>query len=211
MSTLEHIAKKYNLDLSQKSPIAIPNMIRADLAELFHELAFRSGVEIGVAAGVFSETLMNGNPRLRMWGVDPYEPHTGYRDYVHRSTFEELEGGAKARLGENPQYTFVKKYSLDAAKDFEDSTLDFVYIDGNHCFEAVVADIAAWLPKIRSGGIICGDDYFKHKGNARIQVVPAVNGYTDAWQIKPWFLIGANEKVPHQRRDNGRSWLWVKQ
>lgn len=210
MTTLEFLQKKFDLDLSQRSPIEIPNIGRDQLADLFHELAFRNGVEIGVANGVYSEVLMSANPRLTMWGVDPYEPHEGYRDYVHKTTYDQMQKEAHERLDKFREYHFVRKYSVDAAKDFEDNTLDFVYIDGDHCFEACVADIAAWIKKIRPGGIIAGHDYFKHKGNARIQVVQAVQGYVDAWQIKPWFLLGRSAKVEGEIRDSARSWFWIK-
>jgi len=36
---------------------------------------------------------------------------------------------------------------------------DFVFIDGDHSTEGVSADIAAWLPKIKPGGILIGHDW----------------------------------------------------
>jgi cephalosporin hydroxylase len=43
-------------------------------------------------------------------------------------------------------------------KEFKDASLDFVYLDGDHQTDAVVADIDAWKPKIRKGGILAGHD-----------------------------------------------------
>lgn len=48
--------------------------------------------------------------------------------------------------------------SVFAAKGFLPGTLDAVFIDGDHNEEAVYADIEAWAPKIKSGGILCGHD-----------------------------------------------------
>ncbi|HMO74569.1 MAG TPA: class I SAM-dependent methyltransferase [Sphingopyxis sp.] len=48
--------------------------------------------------------------------------------------------------------------SVAAAALFDDASLDFVLLDGAHDHDSVRADIAAWLPKIRPGGWLCGDD-----------------------------------------------------
>jgi hypothetical protein len=46
-----------------------------------------------------------------------------------------------------------------AAATFADCSLDFVWLDAGHTFEEVSADLAAWLPKLRYGGVIGGDDW----------------------------------------------------
>jgi hypothetical protein len=48
--------------------------------------------------------------------------------------------------------------SLEAAKLYPDNSLDFVLIDASHDYPSVHADILAWLPKVKSGGILAGDD-----------------------------------------------------
>lgn len=207
--TLEYIRDKYDLDLS-KSPVEIPNTGRRQLAELFGELKYQYGVEIGVAHGKFSDVMVQSNPHLKkLWGIDPYVFHKGYADYTHRETFLLLKKDAHNLLDKYKNYRFVEEFSVEASKDFDDGTLDFVYIDGDHCFESVVADIAAWLPKIRKGGIISGDDYFHGKGHSKMHVMEAVQGYTKAYNIKPWFVLGRQAKIPGEIRDSGRSWLWV--
>jgi hypothetical protein len=46
-----------------------------------------------------------------------------------------------------------------AAAHFADDSLDFAFIDGNHLYKHVRADIYAWWPKIKSGGLLTGHDY----------------------------------------------------
>lgn len=210
--TLSHILTKFNLkyDESVRMPIEIQDFDREGLAELFGELGFGVGAEIGVRDGGYSLTLMQSVPNLILYGVDPYEPHQGYRDHVRKSTFESFEKEAHDKLDSYRDYEFVRDYSSNALDQFTDSSLDFVYIDGDHSFYEATHDIEKWYKKIRPGGIISGDDYFKHKGDARIHVYQVVNGYTDAWNIRPWFVVGAQAKVPGEKRDNGRSWFWVK-
>lgn len=210
MNTLEYIAKKFSVDLTVKSPIEIRDFDRAAMADMFGELGFYMGVEVGVRDGGYSETLMKAIPDVTLYGVDPYEPHKGYRDHVRKATFEAFEQEAHAKLDKYPKYHFVRKYSMDAVQRIPDNSLDFVYIDGDHSFQSATNDIAEWSKKVRPGGIISGDDYFKHKGNALIHVYQVVNAYTDAYRISPWFIVGSKEIVPGEKRDHGRSWFWVK-
>ena len=37
--------------------------------------------------------------------------------------------------------------------------LDFVFIDGDHSYKAVLLDLNDWVPKIRSGGLLIGHDW----------------------------------------------------
>ena len=67
--------------------------------------------------------------------------------------------------------THRRKTSLDAAAEFGDATLDAVYIDAAHDYEPVKADILAWRPKLKSGGVLAGHDYGKHAPG----VIKAVN------------------------------------
>ena len=53
----------------------------------------------------------------------------------------------------------IQKLSLEAAPDYADQSIDFIMIDGDHTYEAVRDDIAAFLPKMKPGSIMAGDDY----------------------------------------------------
>ena len=49
--------------------------------------------------------------------------------------------------------------SIQMSMTYEDDSLDFVFIDGDHRYEFVKADIEAWVPKVKIGGIVSGHDY----------------------------------------------------
>lgn len=53
----------------------------------------------------------------------------------------------------------IRMKSIEASKLYEDNSLDFVFIDGAHDYFNVKQDIEHWLPKVKSGGYIAGDDY----------------------------------------------------
>lgn len=213
MSTLQTITDKYNLDRvrpNRHGATEIPNVGRRHLAELFHDLGFKIGVEVGVAAGVYSQIMCEANPGVELYGVDPYIKHDGYVDYQLTSTFNKLQTEAHARLDQFPNYHFMRKMSLEALDDFEDGELDFVYLDGDHGFESVVNDIAGWTKKIRKGGIISGHDFAKHgRPGVNIHVVEAVLGYTSSHRISPWFILGNEANNEGLIRERIRSWFWV--
>lgn len=52
----------------------------------------------------------------------------------------------------------VSRSSVEAARDFADESLDFVMIDASHDFRSVRADVRAWYPKVKRGGLLAGDD-----------------------------------------------------
>jgi predicted O-methyltransferase YrrM len=45
------------------------------------------------------------------------------------------------------------------AKEFGKETIDMVYIDADHSYASVKADILAWSDKVKVGGLIAGHDY----------------------------------------------------
>jgi hypothetical protein len=107
--------------------------------------------------------------------------------------------------------TIIEKFSAEAVLDFPDNSLDFVYIDGNHELPFVLWDIINWTPKVRSGGIVAGHDYYETvTKDSRCHVIPAIMAYTRAYKIVPWFVIGTKAMPPGVIRDSKRSWMFVR-
>lgn len=211
MNTLEYIIQKYHLDINQKSlPIEIPNTDRLTLADLFRELGHRKGVEIGTERGLYAEEIAKRNPELDLYCVDAWTAYKGYRDHVTQQKLDQIYDDAQKRLIPY-KVTLVKEWSMEALDRFDDKSLDFVYIDANHEFKQTVDDITEWTKKVKSGGIVAGHDYIKRKNPEYLMhVVEAVNGYTQAWKISPWFVLGRKEKLQGELRDDARSWFFIK-
>ncbi len=209
MEVLDYIIKKYNLDINTNSmPIEIPNIGRNNLAEWFRELNFTIGVEIGVERGLYSEILIKSNPGMKLYSVDPWSPYHEYREHIGKTKFDELYNDAKNRL-EPLGVTLIKKFSMDAVKDFKDRSLDFVYIDGNHSFQHCTNDIVEWSKKVKKGGIISGHDWVKHVAPIDIHVYEVTKAYTDSYRIIPWFILGSKAKIEGTIRDENRSFMWI--
>lgn len=218
MDTLKYILDKFHLryDDHTKMPLELPNFGRNNLAELFYELGFTSGVEIGVEVGAYSEVLCKANPKLKLYAVDAWKPYKTYRDHVDGKKLERFYEEAKTRLAPY-KCEVIRAFSMDAVKMFQDESLDFVYIDGNHDFQNVTNDIHEWGKKVRKGGILSGHDFMNYKQDrdryqheTRIHVYHVVPAYATAYNIRPWFSVGAQAKIPGVIRDNPRSWMWVK-
>lgn len=163
---------------------------RNDLALLFKGV----GVEVGVERGHYSKEIVKTATKL--YCVDAWEAYKGYREHVSQDKLDSFFLETQERLkGHNVE--FIRKYSLDAVNDFQDESLDFVYIDANHSYENVKKDIEAWSKKVKKGGIVAGHDYIKRKGQDHLfGVVPAVNEL--------------NEEITIWRGDRSPSWSYIK-
>jgi len=148
------------------------------LPQLFKELDFNIGAEIGVQKGKYSELLCKGNPKLKLYSIDPWKAYNSISQGTHDARYEQTVG----RL--NPyNATIIRKTSIDALADFNDHVLDFVYIDGNHAFDYVVQDIIHWSKKVKHGGIIACHDYHD------AQVGRAIDSYIYCHVINPWYML----------------------
>ncbi len=193
-------------------PFFIPESSRNDLPAFFKEMGYKAGAEIGVYKGRFIRGFCEVG--LKMYAIDYWTPYPDF-DRIEPARIERQEylyHQARKLLSRYKNATVIRKTSMEALADFEDESLDFVYIDGNHILKYVVEDIDGWSKKVRKGGIVAGHDYihpndFKERKQSwvweNMQVKFAVDAYTQANRIKNWYLIGQN-------KDRFPSWFWIK-
>jgi len=114
-------------------------------------------VEVGVYAGEVAEALLTWFPMMCYVGVDTWLPQG--EDPLCRGKI-----GAYQRTHEvvgryYPRARLIERNSVDAARDFAPQTIDLIFVDAAHTYEAVEADLAAWYQIVKPGGIFCGHDY----------------------------------------------------
>jgi hypothetical protein len=214
-NTLEKIVAKFGLSPLKRGHTEIPNYGRDKFGELFRELGFKVGAEIGTERGVYAEILCKSYPEMTLYCVDPWLAHDEYKEPLFNPVMDRNYEITKERLAPY-NCKILRMMSDEALAQFPDESLDFVYLDGNHAFESVVFDVHNWSKKVRPGGIVAGHDYMRPKSrdgekNISHHVVEAINAYTDAYRIRPWFVVGRDAKIPGELRDNSRSWMFVKQ
>ena len=110
---------------------------------------FTSGAELGVQEGVTFKHLIENCPQLTLHGVDIWGESPEYKRYC-KEVLEYAES--------NPRAIIHRKMTTQAVHDFENESLDFIFIDADHSYSAVKADIKLWEPKVKKGGYICGHD-----------------------------------------------------
>jgi hypothetical protein len=152
------------------------------------------GVEIGVDHGDFS------NQILEKW--------TGHLFLV--DFWKEFEGTmqdeqdrrcqyVKDRFKNDPRVTVIRETSVEASRRFIKGQFDWIYIDADHSYDAVRADLEAWYPLLREGGLFMGHDYLTGASNFQVKV--AVDEFAEKLK-KNVNVIEANSIWP--------SWWFVK-
>jgi hypothetical protein len=129
------------------------------------------GAEIGTWKGDFATRLLVSTRPSRLHLIDPWEYRDepaytsalfgGHRDDGH-AEMEAIYDSVLERFSaeiERGQVLVRRSRSGAAAAEFDANALDWVYIDGDHTYEAVKADLEAYYRVIKPGGLLAGDDY----------------------------------------------------
>jgi len=133
------------------------NNLYTDMVGKYDDAVF---VEIGAYKGqsvVFmADKIKNAGRNIKFYAVDVWEPFMLDGVLTETPTIDEFLSNIE------PVKDFVipiKGCSHDVASQFEDESIDFGFLDGNHTYEHLKKDIELWYPKIKKGGILAGHDY----------------------------------------------------
>jgi SAM-dependent methyltransferase len=126
------------------------------------------------------------------WGGSPDLPWTPSEWHLRWRAF--LDNLRDADLEQ--QVRVMRLPSVVASVHFEDGSLDLVFLDADHRREFVLADIAAWWPKLKPGGVLCGHDYTRHLPGV-IAAVDEAFGHPDELSDGEW-KVWAVHKTPER-------------
>jgi hypothetical protein len=123
--------------------------------------------EIGVALGDFSERILRDGRASELHLIDPWI-HQDREDYLsddnnvaagaQEQRFADIQTRYAAEIAEGRVHVH-RAFSQDKMPEFADRSLDWVYIDGMHTFDAVSLDLAMSWDKIKDDGFILGHDF----------------------------------------------------
>ena len=153
--------------------------------------------EVGVQEGKHFNLLIQHHPKVAVavdsWidsGIVSRNASLYSQEALDRQ-FDNLNKLAK----ENPSLKVIRKYSFEAVNDFPNNYFDFVYIDADHTYQAVLRDLQDWYPKVKKGGFLAGDDYKnvrKIKSGIKFGVIQAVNEFAKTNNLTVYEIPGDN-------------------
>ncbi|NDF61192.1 MAG: class I SAM-dependent methyltransferase, partial [Crocinitomicaceae bacterium] len=187
----------------------VPGFFDSDLVYKFATKIFPDNstfVEIGSWMGrstcCLGQEVKKSKKNIRIYAIDTFEgseEHTEIiQDIKNNSTsLLKLFRNNISLCEVDSIITPIQGKSLDVVSQFDDESIDFIFIDASHDYENVLADITAWYPKLKPGGLIAGDDYsFCWNG-----VIKAVDEY---FNNKTVFFLNGNLNYDYSQK----IWHW---
>ncbi len=130
--------------------------------------------EIGVCWGEFSRVILKIVQPKELHLIDPWrfqaDPLFARSLYgSHRAKGQDDVDvrylHVLKRFSKRQNVQIHRSSSLDCVQSFPDNYFDWIYVDGDHRYEAVMKDLALFYSKVKLGGFVAGDDYARKKTN----------------------------------------------
>jgi hypothetical protein len=157
---------------------------------LFSDMITRYGykkvAEVGIGYGGHAKRILRGDDIDHLFLVDPmvFFPNDNFcvdilANVSSGDHFDEMAALIRWELEPwSHKYTWIRKPSLEISNDeIPDDSLDAVFVDGDHSYESVLADLKFWYRKIRVGGRMMGDDYWIDGVARAVHDFATENGY----------------------------------
>lgn len=117
-------------------------------------------IEIGVNLGFNSYMLLENCSNIsKLIGIDHYKEYQDWEGYIDQNMQDLVWNIFHENISAlGPKFVLIKESSADAAKDIDDESIDFIFIDADHSMRAVLQDLDNYYPKLKPGGVISGHD-----------------------------------------------------
>ena len=126
--------------------------------------------------------IANSGKDIKFECIDPMIPSSHYVESANNTPDEwadyHVEGFRERLKSVEQYYKHHQMLSIDAAKLYDDKSIDFILIDGDHEPSAVKADVLVFLPKMKPGGLVACDDTFVPEIRQAVEEAAAEFGVT---------------------------------
>jgi hypothetical protein len=189
INPFHHLPDHQKLDHEQCKNAKVYGSREDFIKTLPHDIEF---IEVGVAAGDFSEFIMDTCKPKRAVLIDIYTEKDLFflEPGLTRYTGEENLDFVTNRMKKYSGVEIVQKDSLKALPELvtKNELFDFIYIDASHEYKNVILDIESSCHLLKEYGILGLNDYiWKDENGTQYGVIPAVNKFLEA--NKDWEII----------------------
>jgi len=143
---------------------------RGELVDICNQLDLTgNAAEVGVFRAGFSQHNLQRWKGSKYYMIDAWAHRandTGSTDKNpaslawHESNYRRaLANVAPWRPPRGERAVVVRRFAEAAVLEFRDGFFDFIYVDAGHEYDNVYRDLRLWWPKLRSGGMLAGDDF----------------------------------------------------
>jgi hypothetical protein len=171
-------------------------------SKIINENNYKQVAEVGIGYGTHAKQVLRTCNIDRLYLIDPMVeyPDDAFSSDVMKhipkipgNNFNEFADLIKAELEPwQPKYTWFRTLSTAVTQEqIPDESLDCIFVDADHRYIHVMADLKFWWKKLRIGGQLLGDDYFMSDVSRAVGDFASQNGLTFDFLYKP----GTNYKI----------------
>jgi GT2 family glycosyltransferase len=119
------------------------------------------GCELGVCKGFTLRYFLDLAPEIsKVYAVDSWTPYMDWWGPITQQMVDGWREYAMRLLG--PYIDKIEILEMDSVKAstvIDDYSLDYIFIDGDHSYQAVCIDLSNYYNKVKPGGIFAGHDW----------------------------------------------------
>ena len=154
--------------------------------------------EVGVWKGDFSKLIYDYSLPKKLILVDPWifdskirgcAPQVDGNEPLSQKFFDDAKISAYKKFKDLENVNIIEKNSYDGSIMFDNEYFDYIYIDGEHSYEAVFNDLSYWYPKLKKNGKIFGDDFYWREEDNSFSVKKAYEDFILKNNIKKWCVF----------------------
>ena len=155
-------------------------------------------VEVGVWKGDFSKKIWDiSNPKLLVlvdsWTFDEKvrgcAPQVNGNEPLNQNFFDQAKQETYNKFIKEKNVLILDLNSSEASSNYKDNYFDYIYLDAEHTYQAVINDLNVWYPKLKKNGVLFGDDYYWREEDDTLSLHRAYQEFINKHNIRKWCVF----------------------